>query len=79
MIDAPWPFGVVQVCRSIGVRLFERSREGYAPTPAGEEMAAAALRIEAEIDALGRRIMGQDLRPSGTVRMTPPTPCSTAC
>lgn len=56
--------------KAIGVRLFERSREGYAPTPAGEEMAAAALRIEAEIDALGRRIMGQDLRPSGTVRVT---------
>jgi DNA-binding transcriptional LysR family regulator len=56
--------------RSLGVRLFDRGHDGYTPTPAGVEMAVAAQRIEAEIDALGRRIVGQDLRASGIVRVT---------
>jgi DNA-binding transcriptional LysR family regulator len=55
---------------TLGVRLFERARDGYTPTLAGEEMAAVAERLEAEIDGLARRLMGQDLRPSGTVRVT---------
>lgn len=56
--------------KTLGVRLFERSREGYTPTLAGEEMAAVAARLEAEIDSLARRVMGQDLRPTGIVRVT---------
>lgn len=54
----------------LGVKLFDRARTGYSPTLAGEELAAAARRVEAEVLAVERRVVGQDLRPSGTVRAT---------
>lgn len=54
----------------LGVRLFERLPEGYAPTAAGEEVCAVAERVEAQVGELDRRIAGQDLRASGTVRVT---------
>ena len=54
----------------MGVKLFERSRSGYAATLAGEEVTAAAQRIEGEVVEVERRVAGRDLRPSGTVRVT---------
>jgi DNA-binding transcriptional LysR family regulator len=54
----------------IGARLFERFRDGYVPTPAGETAAEAAARLEEEVLTLERRLSGQDLRPSGVVRIT---------
>ncbi len=54
----------------MGVKLFDRSRTGYSLTLAGEEIAAAARRIESEVLDVERRVAGQDLRPSGTVRVT---------
>ena len=54
----------------LGVRLFERARDGYTPTPAGEATIAAAERILGDLGELERRIAGEDLRPSGTVRVT---------
>ncbi|SDL19364.1 DNA-binding transcriptional regulator, LysR family [Modicisalibacter muralis] len=54
----------------LGAKLFERSRTGYAPTPAGEDIAASARRIEAEVLGVERRVAGRDLRPSGSVRIT---------
>ncbi|GHE20837.1 LysR family transcriptional regulator [Halomonas urumqiensis] len=54
----------------LGVRLFERSRTGYAATAAGEELAAAARRVEAEVLGAERRVVGRDLRLSGVVRVT---------
>lgn len=56
--------------RALGVRLFERAREGYAPTPNGEEAIAAAAQIEARIAATERRLAGLDARPAGKVRLT---------
>jgi len=56
--------------RQLGVRLFERFRDGYVPTPAGETAAALAGRFADEVLSLERRIAGQDLQPSGTVRIT---------
>ena len=56
--------------RRLGVKLFERSRTGYSATLAGEETAAAARRIEGEVLNVERRVVGRDLRPSGTVRVT---------
>ena len=55
---------------ALGVRLFDRLPSGYALTAAGEEMQESALRVEAEIAALDRRVTGQDLRLSGVVRIT---------
>jgi DNA-binding transcriptional LysR family regulator len=54
----------------IGVRLFERFRDGYTPTAAGEEVIALAGRIDTDITEIERRLAGQDLRPSGLVRVT---------
>jgi DNA-binding transcriptional LysR family regulator len=54
----------------LGVRLFERFRTGYAATPAGETAIALAERMAEEVEALERRLAGQDLRASGTVRVT---------
>ncbi len=54
----------------IGVRLFERFRDGYVPTPAGETAAETAARLEHGVLTLERRLSGQDLRPSGVVRIT---------
>jgi DNA-binding transcriptional LysR family regulator len=55
--------------KKMGARLFERFRDGYAPTPAGETAAASAARLEDEVLTLERKLSGQDLRPSGTVRI----------
>lgn len=55
--------------QKMGVRLFERFRNGYAPTPAGETAATLAGRLADEVLSLERRLSGQDLRPSGTVRI----------
>lgn len=54
----------------MGARLFERFRDGYVPTPAGETAAAAAARLEDQVLTLERRLSGQDLKPSGIVRIT---------
>ena len=54
----------------LGVRLFERSRTGYSPTPAGEEAIAVAERVALQLDDLGRRLKGQDVRATGVVRLT---------
>jgi len=53
-----------------GTRLFDRSRSGYVPTPTGEEMVRLAERMGEEVAAVERRITGQDLRPSGELRVT---------
>ncbi len=53
----------------MGARLFERFRDGYLPTPAGETAAETAARLEDEVLTLERRLSGQDLRPSGVVRI----------
>lgn len=53
----------------LGVRLFDRLPHGYVPTPAGQEVAAAAARIDDDVAALGRRVVGRDLRLTGTVRL----------
>jgi len=54
----------------MGARLFERFRDGYVPTPAGETAAKAAARLEDEVLTLERRLSGQDQKPSGIVRIT---------
>jgi DNA-binding transcriptional LysR family regulator len=56
--------------KRLGVRLFERARDGYTPTAAGEAAIVTATRFDRELSDLERKIAGQDLRPSGTVRVT---------
>src|SRR6266704_4321261 len=59
-----------QIERQLGSRLFERGRAGYALTPSGEEMVELAERVDEDITAFERRVTGQDLRPSGELRIT---------
>jgi DNA-binding transcriptional LysR family regulator len=59
-----------EVERRLGVRLFDRGRSGYRATAAGEAAAAAARRVEAEVLEVERQLAGQDLRPSGSLRVT---------
>jgi molybdate transport repressor ModE-like protein len=54
----------------LGAKLFERARQGYTPTSAGEMVITAGTRILAELVDLERRLAGEDSRPSGIVRLT---------
>lgn len=54
----------------LGAHLFERARAGYTPTSAGEAAVAAAVRILDDLSELEFRLAGEDLRPSGIVRVT---------
>lgn len=56
--------------KSLGLRLFERSRTGYQPTAAGEEMIEIASGIDESILEFERRISGRDVQPSGELRVT---------
>lgn len=54
----------------LGVVLFERSRTGYAPSAAGEDLFAVARRVQEDITGVERRLAGKDLKLSGTIRVT---------
>ena len=54
----------------IGAKLFERSRNGYAATAAGQEMVALAERMGRDVTDFERRIAGRDDKPSGLLRVT---------
>ena len=54
----------------VGARLFERHRESYALTAAGETMRGSAERVEAEMATLECQVFGEDVRLIGTVRLT---------
>lgn len=56
--------------KRLGVQLFQRARDGYTATPAGEAALAAARRILDDLGDLERRLAGEDMRPSGIVRVT---------
>jgi DNA-binding transcriptional LysR family regulator len=55
---------------SLGVKLFERHRSGYALTAAGEEMAALAERMDEDVANFTRKLAGQALTPAGELRVT---------
>lgn len=62
----------------LGTRLLDRTPEGYVLTPAGEALAAAAGRVDAELTAAERRIAGQDLAVEGSVTLTVAEPLAVA-
>lgn len=51
-------------------KLFERVRGRYTPTAAGDELIAAASAMAPLARTAELRVLGQDLRPSGLVRVT---------
>lgn len=56
--------------KSLGQRLFERTRQGYLPTEAASEVARHAERIEAELEAARAAVSGATAQVSGRVRLT---------
>ena len=56
--------------QKLGVRLFDRHRDGYVATPSGEEAIKVASGVHEQVVSLERKLAGQDLRPSGIVRLT---------
>ena len=54
----------------LSTRLFDRSRDGYQLTLAGQQMLPAAERIEHEMVTIERGIVGQDERLAGPVAIT---------
>jgi DNA-binding transcriptional LysR family regulator len=57
---------------SVGARLFERSRSGYEPTAAGEEMIALATTMAESVQEFERRVAGRDVKPTGELTVTMP-------
>lgn len=55
---------------AVGERLFERSRAGYRPTAAGEEMIGLASAMADSIIEFERRVAGRDSKPTGELRVT---------
>jgi DNA-binding transcriptional LysR family regulator len=55
---------------ALGLALFERRREGFAATAAGEEIVALARRLDDDVTTVTRRIAGAAPTPSGEVRVT---------
>ncbi len=55
---------------AMGARLFERSRAGYHPTVAGDEMIGLATAMADSINEFERRVAGRDVKPSGELRVT---------
>lgn len=54
----------------IGVRLFDRTPEGYVPTPAGLDMQEVAARLEADVLRVESRVRGRDGALRGPLRIT---------
>jgi len=59
-----------QLEAGLGTRLFERHRQGYAATDAGELLLREARAVAPRIDAVERQLQGRDLRLKGTVHLT---------
>lgn len=56
----------------LGVRLFEKLPTGYVVTPASEEIFELAEQMEAQANAIERRIYGRDAGLTGKLRVTLP-------
>jgi len=59
-----------QLEAQLGVKLFDRHRAGYAPTPPGEEITALAERIEEDLASVSMRLAGYAVSPAGELRVT---------
>ncbi|MDA5555134.1 LysR family transcriptional regulator [Shimia sp. MMG029] len=56
----------------VGSRLFDRSKQGLVLTQLGEDLLPRAERVEEEMAAASRVIVGRDRQPTGTVYVTLP-------
>jgi len=56
--------------KKLGVRLFDRKRQGYVATPAAAGIVEQIGQIEEQIKALETRVWRHDSQVQGTVRIT---------
>jgi len=56
----------------IGGKLFERKNNRYELTTLGHELLELAQKIENSFDAINRHLVGKDIQPKGTVKITAP-------
>jgi DNA-binding transcriptional LysR family regulator len=61
----------------LGVRLFDRQTSGYTLTAAGEDLLKTAERVEEDINGAERRLVGQDGRLRGEIKVTMPDALAT--
>jgi DNA-binding transcriptional LysR family regulator len=54
---------------TLGVRLFDQTPDGFTPTPAGEDIAEVAERMETELLSLEARVLGRDAQLEGQLRV----------
>lgn len=54
----------------LGVRLFDRTPEGFIPTPAGDDLVGVAARMEAEVLAAEARVLGRDVALQGSLNVS---------
>jgi molybdate transport repressor ModE-like protein len=70
-VDTSTVFRTVQRAeKSLGQRLFERSRQGYRATELGQRLAAHAERIEAELEGARSAVQAREAAVSGLVRIS---------
>src|SRR5512134_207363 len=70
-VDASTVFRSVQRAeKSLGQRLFERSRQGYRATDLGQRLAEHAERIEAELEGARSAAQAREAAASGLVRIS---------
>ena len=73
-VDGSTVFRTVQRAeKSVGQRLFERSREGYRPTELGTRLAQHAERIEAELESARAVAKTESVSPATSIRRLLPT------
>lgn len=58
--------------KDLNLKLFERHRQGYAMTEAGEAVMQHAERMEDAANAVSRELLGADAGISGTIKLTAP-------
>jgi DNA-binding transcriptional LysR family regulator len=61
---------IAQLEETLGLKLFERHPTGYLLTAIGREMLEPLVRIDEDLVVLERRLSGQDLRLTGTVKIS---------
>ncbi|MBL4688563.1 MAG: LysR family transcriptional regulator [Nannocystaceae bacterium] len=54
----------------LGVRLFDRTPDGFTPTAAGQDITHVAERMEVDVLSLESRVFGNDAQLSGTLRVS---------
>lgn len=55
---------------TLGTRLFERKRSGYAPTDTGQAVLAHARHMANRVDEIERQVLGRDRELTGLLRVT---------